>query len=66
MGLAEVMESRAQLMRDMAADNLRGHRKFRDSDTPACRELADWYEGRYMAYKNAAKIMRETVEVYAC
>ena len=65
MGLAEVMESRAQLMRDMAADNLRAHRKFRGSDTSACRELADWYEGRYLAYKRSAEIITKTLEVHA-
>ena len=63
--LAEVMESKAQFMRNMAANSLRNHRKFRDSDAPSCRELAEWYEGRYQAYKRSADLVRSTLEEYA-
>ena len=64
MDLREAMTLKAQTLRAMAADNLRSHRKFRASETPACRELADWYEGRYMAFKRAAKMITETLEMY--
>ena len=65
MSLADAILFRAQLLRDMAADDLRAHRKFRGSVTPACRELADWYEGRYQAYKRAAEMITNTLEMHA-
>ena len=65
MDLRESMAFKAQLLRDMASDNLRGHRKFRGSNTPACREMADWYEGRYEAYKKAAEMITDTLEMCA-
>lgn len=63
--LAEAMEVRAETLRIMAADNLRGHRKFRNCPTIQGQGLAEWYEGRYMAYKKAAEMIRETLEMYA-
>lgn len=66
MDLREAMEFKAQLLRDMAADNLRGHRKFRDSFSSQGREMAEWYEGRYMAYKRAAAMITDTLETYTC
>ena len=60
--LEQVMLTKAQKLRDMAADNLRGHRKFRGCTTQQGREMAEWYEGRYMAYKRAAEMIRDGVE----
>ena len=63
--LVEALEHRIQTIRDMAADNLRGHRKFRDCTSRQGREMADWYEGRYMAFKRSASMIRDTLEMYS-
>ena len=63
--LAMAIEHRAQTLRDLAADNLRAHRKFRGCSSPHGREMTEWYEGRYIAYKRAAEMIRETVELYS-
>ena len=65
MSLAKAMEFRAQTLRDLAADNLRAHRKFRGSEHRQGREMAEWYEGRYMAYKRAAEMITNTLEMHA-
>ena len=66
MSLVKAMQLRVETLRSMAAVNLQGHRQFRGSTTPACRELADWYEGRYGAYKKAAEMISEALEDHAC
>ena len=63
--LVEAMLFKAQMLRDMAADNLRGHRKFRDCDSRHGRAMMEWYEGRYMAYKRAAEMITNTLEMHA-
>ena len=65
MDLREAMELKAQLLRDMASDNLRGQRKFRDCLSGPGREMGDWYEGRYEAYKKAAEMITDTLEMCA-